>query len=86
MVAGLERPGGNVAGIAGFQADIAAQWVSHLREIAPQVARMVIFSNPAAVSVAGLAGWKAVAARSVGISVARVDSVAGIGRAVAGVA
>ncbi len=35
LVASLERPGGNVTGIAGFQADIAAQWVSHLKEIAP---------------------------------------------------
>ena len=86
LVASLERPGGNVTGIAGFQADIAAQWVSHLKEIAPQVARMVIFSNPAAVSAAGLAGWKAVAARSVEISEVRVESVADIGRAVASVA
>jgi len=47
---------------------------------------MVIFSNPAAVSAAALAGWKAVAARSVEISEVRVDAVADIGRAVAGVA
>jgi len=86
LVASLERPGGNVTGIAGFQADIAAKWVSHLKEIAPHVTRMVIFSNPAAVSAAALAGWTAVAVRSVEISEVRVDAVADIGHAVASVA
>jgi len=86
LVASLEHPGGNVTGIAGLQADIAAQWVSHLKEIAPHVARMVIFSNPAAVSAAALAGWKAVAARSVETSEVRVDAATDIDRTVAGVA
>ncbi len=86
LVSSLDHPGGNVTGIAGFQADIAAKWVSHLKEIAPHVTRMVIFSNPAAVSAAALAGWRAVAARSVEISDVRVDTVADIGPVIAGVA
>jgi putative tryptophan/tyrosine transport system substrate-binding protein len=86
LVASLERPGGNVTGIAGLQAEVATGWVSHLREIAPQVARMVIFYNPASISTAALAGWKTVAARSVELGEVRVDSISDIDVAVAGVA
>src|ERR1700727_2212035 len=42
LVANLEHPGRNLTGIAGFQADIAAEWVSLLKEIAPAVTRLVI--------------------------------------------
>jgi putative tryptophan/tyrosine transport system substrate-binding protein len=58
LVESLDHPGRNVTGIAGFQADIATKWVSQLKEIAPGVTEMVIFSNPASVSSAALAGWK----------------------------
>ena len=73
-------------GVAGFQADIAAKWVAQLKEIAPDLTAMVILSNPASVSSAGLAGWKAVAAKSVSIGEAHVDAVADVDPAVADVA
>ena len=86
LVASLEHPGRNLTGIAGFQADIAAQWVSLLEEIAPAVTRLVILSNPASVSSAALAGWKAVASQSADIGEVHVNTVNDIDRAVADVA
>ena len=86
LVASLDRPGRNLTGIAGFQADIAAKWVSHLKEIAPSVTRLVIFSNPASVSPAALAGWKAVASLSADIGEVHVDTVNDIEGAAADVA
>jgi putative tryptophan/tyrosine transport system substrate-binding protein len=44
LVDSLDHPGRNLTGIAGFQAGIAARWVSQLKEIAPGVTEMVIFS------------------------------------------
>jgi putative tryptophan/tyrosine transport system substrate-binding protein len=85
LVANLEHPGRNLTGIAGFQADIAAEWVSLLKEIAPAVTRLVIFSNPASVSPAALAGWKAVASQSADIGEVHVDTVNDIDRAAADV-
>ena len=86
LIESLDHPGRNLTGIAGFQAEIATKWVSQLKEIAPDVTEMVFFSNPASVSSAALAGWKAVASQSVSISELRVNSVADIEPAVADVA
>jgi putative tryptophan/tyrosine transport system substrate-binding protein len=86
LVDSLDHPGRNLTGIAGFQADIAAKWVAQLKEIAPSVTDMAIFSNPGSVSSAALAGWKAVASRSAIISELRVDGVADIEPAVTDVA
>jgi putative tryptophan/tyrosine transport system substrate-binding protein len=86
LVDSLDHPGRNLTGIAGFQADIAAKWVSQLKEIAPGVTEMVIFSNPGSVSSAALAGWKAVASQSAIISEIRVDAVADIDPTIADVA
>ena len=47
---------------------------------------MVIFSNPASVSPAALAGWKASRAKAMSIGEIHVDSVVGIDEAVAEVA
>jgi putative ABC transport system substrate-binding protein len=86
LVDSLDHLGRNLTGIAGFQADIAAKWVSQLKEIAPGLTDMVVFSNPASVSSAALARWKAVASQSVSISELHVDAVADIDEAVADVA
>jgi putative ABC transport system substrate-binding protein len=86
LVVSLEHPGRNLTGIAGFQADIAAKWVLLLREIAPAVTRLVIFSNPASISPAALAGWKAVASKSADIGEVHIDTVNDIDRAAADVA
>jgi len=86
LVASLDYPGRNLTGIAGFQADIAAKWVSHLKEIAPGITRLVILSNPASVSPAALAGWKTVASQVAEIGEVHVDTVNDIKRAAADVA
>jgi putative tryptophan/tyrosine transport system substrate-binding protein len=86
LVDSLGHPGRNLTGIAGFQADIATKWVAQLKELAPDLTEMVILSNPASVSSAALAGWKAVAAKSVSIGEAHVDAVADVDPAVADVA
>jgi putative tryptophan/tyrosine transport system substrate-binding protein len=86
LVDSIAHPGRNLTGIAGFQADIATNWVSQLKEIAPRVTEMAIFSNPASISPAALAGWKAVAAQSAPVSEVKVDEIADIEPAVADVA
>ena len=86
LVASLDHPGRNLTGIAGFQSDIAAQWVSLLKEIAPRVTRPVIFSNPGSISPAALAGWKAAAAKHAEVGEVHVESEHEIDRAVAEVA
>jgi putative ABC transport system substrate-binding protein len=86
LVASMEQPGGNATGTAGFQTDIAVDWVATLKEIAPQVARMALFYNPATAARGAVEGWRAAASRSIEISEVWVDAVADIGRVVAGVA
>jgi len=86
LVDSLNHPGRNLTGIAGFQAEIATKWVSQLKEIAPGVTEMVIFSNPASVSTAALSGWKAVASQSASISEVHADAVADIEPVIADVA
>lgn len=86
LVASMKRPGGNATGTAGFQTDIAVDWVATLKAIAPQVARMAIFYNPATAARGAVEGWRAAASRSIEMSEVRVDTVADIGRVVAGVA
>ena len=86
LVDSMEHPSRNLTGVAGFQAAIAAKWVSQLKEIAPAVTEMTIFSNPASISPAALAGWKAVAAQSAPVREVHVDSVADIEPAIADVA
>jgi putative tryptophan/tyrosine transport system substrate-binding protein len=86
LVDSLDHAGRNLTGIAGFQADIATKWVAQLKELAPSLTEMIILSNPASVSSAALAGWKAVAAKSVSIGDAHVDAVADVDPAVADVA
>lgn len=86
LVASMERPGGNATGTAGFQTDIAVDWVATLKAIAPQVARMALFYNPATVARGAAEGWRAAASRSIEMSEVLVDTVADIGRVVDDVA
>lgn len=86
LVASMERPGGNATGTAGFQTDIAVDWVATLKAIAPQVARMAIFYNPATAARGAVEGWRAAASRSIDISEVRVDTPADIEPVVADIA
>ena len=86
LIASMERPGGNATGTAGFQSDIASDWVTILKQIAPPVTRMTIFYNPATVARGGVEGWRAAASRSIETSEVQVESVADIDRVVGDVA
>ena len=46
FVASMARPGGNVTGFTIIQASMTAKYVSMLREIIPQLARVVLMYNP----------------------------------------
>jgi putative ABC transport system substrate-binding protein len=86
LIASMERPGGNATGTAGFQTDIAVDWVAILKAIAPQVSRMGIFYNPPTAARGAVEGWRAAASRSIEMSEVRVDTIADIDRVVADVA
>ena len=47
FVASLARPGGSVTGFVNLEPSVAGKYVELLKEIAPRVARVAIFYNPA---------------------------------------
>jgi putative ABC transport system substrate-binding protein len=47
FVASLPRPGGNVTGFTAIEGSLGGKWVELLKEIAPQVTRVVLLFNPA---------------------------------------
>ena len=53
FVASFARPGGNVTGFSVLQATITGKYLSILRELIPQIARVAIMYNPESVSVGG---------------------------------
>jgi ABC-type uncharacterized transport system substrate-binding protein len=46
FVASLPRPGGNVTGFTAIEGSLGGKWVELLKEIAPQVTRVVLLFNP----------------------------------------
>ena len=86
LVVSLDHPGRNLTGIAGLRSDIAAEWVSHLIEIAPRIKRCVIFYNPGSMPSSALAGYESAAAQRAEVGRLRVESVADIDRVIASVA
>jgi putative ABC transport system substrate-binding protein len=46
LVAGLNRPGGNITGFAGFETSLGGKWLEVLSEIAPGFERAAIMFNP----------------------------------------
>jgi putative tryptophan/tyrosine transport system substrate-binding protein len=47
IVASLPRPGGNVTGFTAIEGSLGGKWVELLKEIAPEVARVVLlFTTP----------------------------------------
>src|SRR5712671_4774790 len=47
FVASLSRPGGNVTGFTAIEGSLGGKWVALLKEIAPEVTRVVLLFNPA---------------------------------------
>jgi putative ABC transport system substrate-binding protein len=68
FVASLPRPGGNVTGFTAIEGSLGGKWVELLKEIAPQIARVVFMFNPAMATYAEyyLHPFK-VAAASIGV-------------------
>jgi ABC-type uncharacterized transport system substrate-binding protein len=46
FVAGLARPGGNITGFLLFEASITGKWLAMLKEVAPDLARAALVTNP----------------------------------------
>jgi putative ABC transport system substrate-binding protein len=46
FIASLARPGGNVTGLVTIEASIAGKWLAMLKEIAPDLTRVVLLGNP----------------------------------------
>ena len=46
FVASLAHPGGNITGFANFESSLGGKWLGFLKEIAPQLTRVLIVMNP----------------------------------------
>jgi putative ABC transport system substrate-binding protein len=46
LVASLARPGANITGFSNFEPGLSGKWVGLLKEIAPQISKVVILFNP----------------------------------------
>jgi putative tryptophan/tyrosine transport system substrate-binding protein len=53
FVASFARPGGNVTGFTNFESSMTGKWVELLKEIAPDVTRIVFLFNPQAAAAGG---------------------------------
>ena len=68
FVASLIRPGGNLTGLIAYEPSTVGKWLSMLKEIAPQTARVGILGNPkTAVYYDYLLGAAQAAASSLGL-------------------
>jgi putative tryptophan/tyrosine transport system substrate-binding protein len=90
LIARIERPGGNLTGIVGFQTEIAAKWVETLKVARPGLTRIAVMFNPAtnAETWQGYMSAARLAAASSAIDILEtpVDSPADIERTLAGFA
>jgi putative ABC transport system substrate-binding protein len=57
IVAGFNRPGGNITGFANYEASLGGKWLELLSEIAPGLKRAAIMFNPDIVPVSALSAW-----------------------------
>jgi ABC-type uncharacterized transport system substrate-binding protein len=46
FISSLPHPGGNLTGIMAYEQDMVGKWLSMLKEIAPQTARVALLGNP----------------------------------------
>src|SRR6516165_1160666 len=57
VVAGLDRPSGNITGFARHEASLGGKWLELLSEIALGLKRAAIMFNPDTVPVSALSAW-----------------------------
>jgi putative tryptophan/tyrosine transport system substrate-binding protein len=54
LVASLAKPGGNITGFTNYEFSIGGKWIETLKQVAPQVVRVLILYNPANSSSVGM--------------------------------
>src|SRR5436309_5245786 len=69
FVASLGRPGGNATGVAVSEAPIAGKWLELLKEVAPQITRVLVLPETDTAAQKLLADTVAAAAPSLGLNV-----------------
>jgi len=69
FVASLAHPGGNITGFAPFISSLGSKWLGFLKEIAPQLTRVLIVMNPNNPGSRALSRTIEAAAPSLGIKV-----------------
>ena len=72
FVATLERPGGNITGVAGVAPGASAQRLALLKQAVPGLARVAVLVNPRATAAPALLRETAVAAQALGLRLDRV--------------
>jgi putative ABC transport system substrate-binding protein len=84
FIASLARPGGKVTGLVTIEASIAGKWLAMLKEIAPDLARVVLLGNPRTTSFDYFLQSAEALARSLAIEVvpARTETPEDIERAI----
>jgi putative tryptophan/tyrosine transport system substrate-binding protein len=63
----LARPGGNITGFTLYEHGISSKWLGLLKEIAPQIRRVVIMHSPAGFAMESYIAPIETAAREIGI-------------------
>jgi putative ABC transport system substrate-binding protein len=67
LVATLAQPGGNLTGLLQYEDTIAGKWLGMLKQIAPEITRAALLTNPKTTPYDYLVRGAAVAARSLAI-------------------
>jgi putative tryptophan/tyrosine transport system substrate-binding protein len=76
LVASLAHPGGNITGISNLQLDLISKRVELLKSAIPQIARVVLVSNPAGIEPVHLAAIRKeqdAAMKSLGVILVRIE-------------
>ena len=73
FIESLSRPGGNATGFVLFEYDLSAKWLELLTEIAPDVRRVAVLRDPAAMTGIGQFAVIQSVARSFGVDVSPLN-------------
>jgi putative ABC transport system substrate-binding protein len=69
LIQSLSHPGGDLTGFTNFEFSVGSKWVELLRQISPNVSRIVLIANPGNPTSAAFSRQIEAAARSVGLGV-----------------
>jgi len=73
FIESLSRPGGNATGFVLFEYDLSAKWLELLKEIAPDVRRVAVLRDPAAMTGIGQFAVIQSVARSFGVDMSPLN-------------